>query len=847
MGKSGKWKEKAKAKRGGIIFMLSNIADVKKMIVQKFNNRTNDSMRGKIDFSKNEDVLDAIARTYMYYANNFPDKIDASKIAGADRFRRVLNQTTPDNMADLYLGRLLLNMLEIGQTKESKGLTEDNGIYFDKSSMDRQIHYWKQNDIFFGENIDILKGNESRVTKNLNDKVVIHELSHMSAIAGIAGSAGFYEGIHSKSKQTYASRLEEICAEATALNVTHQKIPAMQKIKSGNYEIKLGGYNPESSNYAISSFIELAPFAFGKKGLETGRLIDPEAYMKELNSKYSAFARDGGTFAGRIQEDLKAITDNKEYNRLAKLQADFIKIGMNRITNPNYLKTCDELQFKQDVGFMLRLDNLLFRMYENSQLKSTENVVIYDSAMKSIEDMFNYMKANRNMFAKYNSFEDFKAEGLAVIANVQRKSLGLEPINNKSQQQTQQAGETASNANVTGQMQTHTMGFKPTPPPKITPTLMHNSRNLEDKIKFLQSLTFETKKMTDFAQELSENIGQTREDLSCAYAIINGSRNNVADLRYTEIEKTLFEMATMPDYNRAKSLFVDYCTVLNKAGYVPSYGTLGRALQEMDKIDSSNLDNKGVRKDFLRNALGTGNSMLKDSESICKYIKFSNNIFTPMTHDEQSKVLLKMQENYNQFGLQPQSNKPKNYNKLINANNLPKGNNIRLEQKSTQEIEAETNLYRGYHNYTSKVCQYSITNENGEQQDIWNVPATEIINKLVIAINSGDKNEIRKMRIICENMQGHFTPSYNDMAKLTMVINDYWKLSNNADIDRAIESLRDMSKDKYREGLTIAKFNAQKEGRCQATYSEMVNVFKDLEAQKNLSKQSENQGYGGGM
>lgn len=218
-----------------------------------------------------------------------------------------------------------------------------------------------------------------------------------------------------------------------------------------------------------------------------------------------------------------------------------------------------------------------------------------------------------------------------------------------------------------------------------------------------------------------------------------------------------------------------------------------------------------------------------------------------MTHDEQAKVLLKMQDNYNQFGLQPHSNTPKNYNKLINVDNIPKADNIHLEQKSIQEIEDETNLYKGYHNYTAMACPFVITGENGEKQDIWNMSATEIINNLTIAINSGDNNEIRKMRIICENMQSHFTPSYNDMAKLTMIINDYWKLNNNPDIDRAIESLRDMAKDKYKEGLSIAKFNAQRNGRCQTTYSEMVNVFKDLEAQKNLRKQAENQGYGGGM
>lgn len=224
------------------------------------------------------------------------------------------------------------------------------------------------------------------------------------------------------------SRLEEVCAEATALNVTHQKIPAIKKFKNGNVEVRIGGYNPESSNYPISSFIELAPFAFGKQNLEMGRLMNPEAYIEELNSKFSSFARVGGTFAGRIQEDFKAIVDNYEYSRLPKLQADFINIGMTRISQPKYLDACEENQFRQDVGFMLRLDNLLYRLYDNSQVQQTQNVVLYDRAMSVIEKMFNSLKEKKNMFAKYNSFEDFKAEGLMAISNDRRRALGLKLI-----------------------------------------------------------------------------------------------------------------------------------------------------------------------------------------------------------------------------------------------------------------------------------------------------------------------------------------------------------------------------------------------------------------------------------
>ncbi len=255
-------------------------------------------------------------------------------------------------------------------------------------------------------------------------------------------------------------------------------------------------------------------------------------------------------------------------------------------------------------------------------------------------------------------------------------------------------------------------------------SLFHHSKSLEDKIDYLKGLSFGKKTTKDFVKELNDGLGRTREDLGCAYAIVDGKKYNVGDLKYKAIEKTLFEIVNLPDYDRTKSLLVDYVTVLNKVGYVPSYGTLGRALQEMDKLQISDLDNKGERKDLLRNALEKGNSMLQDSQNICKYIKSSNNNFLPITNEEQANVLLKMQDNYNQFGLQPNS-------------------------------------------------------------DI--------------------------------------------------------------DIENEKESFKQLAKDKYNEAFAIAKFNAQKEGRCQATYSEMVKVFRDLEEQNVARKQTENKGHSDGM
>ena len=123
---------------------MATIEDIKKMIVREFDKRTNDNVRGKIDFSKNAEVLDSIAKTYLYYANNFSDPIDSSLVDGGDRISRILNKPLPTSMAELYLDRLLLNMLEIGVTKDAKGVVEDSAILLNMKSMNRQLNYWKK-------------------------------------------------------------------------------------------------------------------------------------------------------------------------------------------------------------------------------------------------------------------------------------------------------------------------------------------------------------------------------------------------------------------------------------------------------------------------------------------------------------------------------------------------------------------------------------------------------------------------------------------------------------------------------------------------------------------------------
>lgn len=364
--------------------------------------------------------------------------------------------------------------------------------------------------------------------------------------------------------------------------------------------------------------------------------------------------------------------------------------------------------------------------------------------------------------------------------------------------------------------------------------------NLDSKIDFLNKLTLVPKTKNDFAQELSGKSGVTREDLSCCYAVVNNAKRNVTDLTYKEIEKTLFEIVNIPDYNEVSRLYVKYSDVLRKANYSPSYGTLARILLEQDKIQASNLANKGARADLLRNF---GTNTLDTSKIICKYIKVKNSDFSSVNKSEQSKVLLQMQKNYDTFAFTPPTTTSQIFKKLIDTTKVPKSNDIKLYQKTDQEIKQEASMNSSaYHNVAAKVCPFTIADVNGGKQDIWNLKANDVIGQLTVAIVSGDNNEIRKMRIICENMKGHFNPSYGEMARLTKVINDFWQLNNNPDIDRAIDALKGMAMQKYSEGYAIAQFNAQNAGRPRPTYTDMVDVFNELEKQNNLLKQNQVQG-----
>lgn len=415
---------------------------LKGKIINTFNNRTNWALGKQLDLSKHEDILDLIARTYHYYEKKFENyEIESSKIASGDRFINALKMSEPPRtIADLYLYRLVLNLKTITEINDENDETKAsilNGVLtINKATIKQQIEIWGgkvERKLFSKDDLNMLQGKKHVVDKNLYDKVIAHELSHMSAKHDINGMPGFKGGGTKRTEDgyTYSSYLEEICAELTGLNITKQKIVSQKRIPVNNGDmLEIGGYNPESSNFMLSSFIELAPFAFGPMELEAQRLINPEAFLQSLNKKYSNYAGDNGIFAYRIETDCDKIVNEKvinvKFNTLKYLQSDFIKIGIDRMMNTDY-QSIEE--FQSDVGCFIRAEPMLLRYYQkgNDKPAQSENIRAYQDAKVSIENIFNKLKA-KGLFDKDYTFDNFINEGKLVIENAKRKSIGRDPI-----------------------------------------------------------------------------------------------------------------------------------------------------------------------------------------------------------------------------------------------------------------------------------------------------------------------------------------------------------------------------------------------------------------------------------
>ena len=407
------------------------VIKIANIILDRFNNRANNE-KDKIDFMsapENEQLIISMARTYNYLATNYPEKLDVDSVEGMDRIEKQLQKPKPTTLADLYLDRLLLNFKHLEWTSgdTSKGEVQPNNatVLFNLSSIDRQINKWFNIYILHQKDYrDILQNNSEQISVNLRNKIFIHEFAHCSASANFGDGCGFYEGDKNK---TYCSRLEEIMAEKIALDVTEQKIPARKELKlQDGTQYRVVGYNPESSNFNTSSFIELIPFALGEKDIMVGRMSNPKAYMEKLNTKYQMLSDKNKTFAQTLNDDLRDITDKNDIEKLIKWQANFLEIGRRRLNSTQYLNNCSEQEFIKDTTILLRSKPMLCVKGQNNQTIETRNKKILDLALRDIGNNFNALKERRKMFKNYQDFEALKQALSEEIKESNLQSLGVQ-------------------------------------------------------------------------------------------------------------------------------------------------------------------------------------------------------------------------------------------------------------------------------------------------------------------------------------------------------------------------------------------------------------------------------------
>lgn len=409
---------------------MEYITKIAPMILDKFDNRPNNE-KDKIDFESNAEkyeLIVQIARTHYYLQKNYPEKLDISNVEGMDRIEKQLQKSKPTTLADLYLDRLLLNFKKLewtnGNSPKGEVQPQYAKVLFNLDSIDRQVEYWFNGNVLHQKYYrNDLINNKEQIARSLRYKVFAHELAHASAIANFNDGSGFYEG----GKTTYCSRLEEIMAEKIALDVTGQKIPARQEIKlQDGTQYRIAGYNPESSNFYNSAFIELVPFAFGEKDIMVGRMSNPKAYMEKLNNKYQMLGDENKTFAQTLNDDLRDITDKNDIEKLIKWQTNFLEMGRRRLNSSQYLTNCSEQEFIKDTQILLRIGPMLCVKGQNNEVVETRNRKKYDLSLRDMENNFNALKERRKMFTDYKDFDELKQEISEQIVESNLQSLGVQ-------------------------------------------------------------------------------------------------------------------------------------------------------------------------------------------------------------------------------------------------------------------------------------------------------------------------------------------------------------------------------------------------------------------------------------
>lgn len=202
-----------------------------------------------------EEIIEAITASYLFFKQNFPEKVDISNINDYNSFISPKGEKT--DLANIYLNRIYNNVQRIGiaEGDESSTYRDDTHDILLKDDVDKRIANYSH--IKDEETLKIIK-------KNIRAKIITHELIHAASDDGITtGFTGHNEGVdHAqyaitkpdlyKNPNAVASRMEEFMTEIIALNIVNSNALT---VRSNNKGVLLCR-NPESSNYALLPIAE---------------------------------------------------------------------------------------------------------------------------------------------------------------------------------------------------------------------------------------------------------------------------------------------------------------------------------------------------------------------------------------------------------------------------------------------------------------------------------------------------------------------------------------------------------------------------------------------------------------
>lgn len=203
-----------------------------------------------------DEIIEVITASYLYFKQNFPEKVDISNINDYNTF--VFPKGKETDLANIYLNRIYNNVQRIGiaESDESSIYRDDTHDILLKDDIDKRIANYSH--IKDEKTLEIIK-------KNIRAKIITHELIHAASDDGFTTGFTSHNGVNTdyflltnsrpdlyKNPNAIASRMEEFMTEIIALNIVNSNALTERRNNKGVLLCR----NPESSNYALSPIAE---------------------------------------------------------------------------------------------------------------------------------------------------------------------------------------------------------------------------------------------------------------------------------------------------------------------------------------------------------------------------------------------------------------------------------------------------------------------------------------------------------------------------------------------------------------------------------------------------------------